>query len=79
MPPPVPFVGAGGGGGGAACLLCSCCCPCSSFSQVTMKSWFSRMKSSVRPFDFKSSPKCSLQYGSKASSKANSDTALGGL
>jgi hypothetical protein len=41
-----------------------------------MKSWLSRMKSSVRPLDFRSSPKCSLHSGSKASKVANSDGGL---
>lgn len=38
-----------------------------------MKSWFSLIKSSVRPFDLRSSPKCSRQSGSKASRMANCD------
>lgn len=36
-----------------------------------MKAWLSIIKSSVRPFDLRSSPKCSRQSGSKASSVAN--------
>lgn len=39
----------------------------------TMKSWFSLMKSSVRPRALRSSPKFSRQFGSKASSTANSE------
>lgn len=38
-----------------------------------MKSWLSRINSSVRPLDFRSSPKFSLHSGSKASSFSNPD------
>jgi hypothetical protein len=41
-----------------------------------MKSWLSRIKSSVKPLEVRSSPKCSLHNGSKASSVANSDFGL---
>jgi len=76
--PPDPFTGAGrgrgasagGGGGGAWLSACSC------FRKSTIKAWLSRMKSSLRPFDARSSPKCSLHSGSKASNVANSERAL---
>lgn len=38
-----------------------------------MNDWLSIMNSSVRPFDLKSSPKCSRHWGSKASRVANWD------
>jgi hypothetical protein len=38
-----------------------------------MKSWFSRIKSSVNPLALRSSPKFCLQLGSKASSFSNPD------
>lgn len=41
-----------------------------------MKAWFSMMKSSVRPFAFRSSPKCSRHSGSKASKTANCEGEL---
>lgn len=40
-----------------------------------MKSWLSWIKSSVRPCAFKSSPKCSLHSGSKASRVAKAEGA----
>jgi hypothetical protein len=42
-----------------------------------MKSWLSRIKSSFNPLAFKSSPKCSLHWGSKASNFANLGGAAG--
>jgi hypothetical protein len=76
--PPDPFTGAGGGrgvtegGGGGAAWASACSC----FRKSTMKVWLSRMNSSLRPFCARSSPKCSLHSGSKASSVANSDRGL---
>ena len=66
--------GAGGGGGGGECLTVSlapfCCC---SLRKSTMNSWLSLMKSSVKPLSFRSCPKRSRHWGSKASSRANSE------
>lgn len=71
-----PFVrGAGGGGGAAgdAVIVGSFIFSCSSRRNPTINSWFSLIKSSVRPLSLRSLPKCSRHSGSKASSSANSD------
>ena len=68
--PPPPFRDGGGRAATRAGL------PCASWSwrrKSMMKSWLSRMKSSVSPFALRSSPKFSLHRGSKASSVANSE------
>lgn len=77
---------AGGGGGGGGATACgggaaaagaaapgAGCCR----KKSTMKSWLSRINSSVRPLARRSSPKCSRQLGSKASSVANSEGGVG--
>lgn len=46
---------------------------CSSRKKSTINSWLSLMKSSVKPLDRRSWPKCSRHRGSKASSSANSE------
>lgn len=72
-----PLGGAdGGGGGGGGVLVCVPCFACSCFKNSMIKSWLSRMKSSSRPWAFRSSPKCSLHKGSKASRVANSEGGL---
>lgn len=75
--PPLPLVRGAGGGGGAAgddvlspppFIFC-----CSSRKKSIINSWFSLIKSSVKPLSLRSLPKCSRHSGSKASSSANSD------
>lgn len=66
----------GGGGGGGGVLVFIPCFACSCFKNSMIKSWFSRMKSSSRPWALRSSPKCSLHRGSKASRVANSEGGL---
>ena len=77
---------AGGGGGGGALMLfepefgdevCSLAkFSCSSRMKFTIKSWSFLIKSSVNPLSLRSCPKCSLQSGSNASSRANSEVAF---
>lgn len=59
------------GGGGDATWGWAFCC--SSLRKSTINSWFSLMKSSVKPLSCKSCPKCSRHRGSKASSSGNSE------
>lgn len=67
--------GGGGGGAGAGAVIVpslDTTPPCS-FKNSTMKSWFSRINSSVSPCSERKFPKLSRQFGSYASNLANLD------
>lgn len=67
---------AGGAGRGEGAACGGACCCCCSRKKSTINSWFSLMKSSVKPLSFRSWPKCSRHKGSNSSSKGNSEGGL---